>query len=95
MILMIERTKLIKSDVVVVIVYSALFMDWKTENPPFQRVSERRYYNLSAFTYSSITRPLTWEVKFREKFWGALGSFSPDRTHERRKPDMHATTDQR
>ncbi|KAI1780327.1 hypothetical protein F4818DRAFT_435535 [Hypoxylon cercidicola] len=31
----------------------------------------------------------------RDKFWGAVGAFSPQQRHERRNPHLGATTDQK
>ncbi|KAI6088757.1 hypothetical protein F4821DRAFT_81721 [Hypoxylon rubiginosum] len=52
----------------------------------------------SVFIYSVLF--MDWQTEkqpfqgVRDKFWGALGAFSPQQRHERRNPDL-TTTDQK
>jgi hypothetical protein len=60
-----------------VLVYSVLFMDWNTEHQPFQGVS-------SAIPVHTPSTCSDWSPKLRDRFWGAMESFSPSKRHERR-----------
>lgn len=57
---------------VVVLVYTALFMDWKEMPNPYGGV------RLSLLPFSSGFHPVSNCNKVREKFWGFFGVFTED-----------------